>query len=174
MKRFVIADTHFGHENIIKYCNRPFFNAIEMDEYIIQKWNSVVGKNDVVWFLGDFALTSKERTIEIGQKLQGNKRMVLGNHDHFSEQVYKDAGFNFVSKWPVLIDDCIVLSHAPIKMASENAPFFNIFGHVHDNLEYPSLSKTGACVSIERLGYLPIEIEEVLARREKICENNSL
>lgn len=171
MKRFVIADTHFCHENIIVYCNRPFRDSREMDEYIIQQWNSVVGADDIVWFLGDFALASKDKIIEIGQKLRGNKRMILGNHDHASESIYKAAGFNFVSRWPVIIDDFIILSHAPIKMESQTPQFFNIFGHVHDNMEFPTLSKTGACVSIERLGYFPIEIEEILALKAKIDEN---
>lgn len=45
---YFIADTHFKHANIIKYCNRPFKNTYEMNEYIIQKWNSVVKKDDTV------------------------------------------------------------------------------------------------------------------------------
>ena len=45
---YFIADTHFNHENIIKYCNRLFKNTYEMNEYIIQKWNSVIKKDDTV------------------------------------------------------------------------------------------------------------------------------
>ena len=55
---FIIADHHFHHENIIKYCNRPFKSAEEMNSYMIHKWNSVVSEKDIVYHLGDFALAS--------------------------------------------------------------------------------------------------------------------
>ena len=50
---YFIADTHFNHANIIKYCNRPFKNTDEMNKYIIRKWNSVVKETDTVYHLGD-------------------------------------------------------------------------------------------------------------------------
>lgn len=59
-----IGDTHFNHTNIIQYCDRPFTNVEEMNDYIIQQWNSVVGKNDTVYHLGDFALQSRKETIK--------------------------------------------------------------------------------------------------------------
>ena len=58
--KYFIADTHFNHENIIKYCNRPFQNSKEMNEYIVNKWNSVVTKNDIVYHLGDVGFGSTE------------------------------------------------------------------------------------------------------------------
>ena len=48
MKTYVIADTHFNHSNIIKYCNRPFNDVIDMNEKIINNWNKVVKKEDMI------------------------------------------------------------------------------------------------------------------------------
>lgn len=174
MKRFVIADTHFGHENIIKYCNRPFANAAEMDTYMIEVWNSIVGQDDVVWMLGDFALADKEKIRHLVRKLKGNKRLILGNHDRASENFYREAGFNFVSKWPVLIDDFVILSHAPLQYMSEECAFFNIFGHVHNDERYLDLSLAGACVSAERLNYRPVQLETIYSQLTKYAPNRGV
>ena len=63
--RYFIADTHFNHENIIEYCNRPFKNAKEMSEYIITKWNSVVTQKDIVYHLGDVGFETTEELKEL-------------------------------------------------------------------------------------------------------------
>jgi len=57
MSIFVTADHHFGHANIIKFCNRPFKNADGMDKAMIRAWNLTVGHDDTVYHLGDFTLT---------------------------------------------------------------------------------------------------------------------
>ena len=62
---YFIADTHFNHENIIKYCDRPLSNAKEMNEYIIQKWNSVVNEDDIVYHLGDVGFGTTEMLKEL-------------------------------------------------------------------------------------------------------------
>ena len=55
-----IADLHFGDENIIAYDNRPFLSVSEMNEALIERWNRVVGKDDLTWILGDFCMGSTE------------------------------------------------------------------------------------------------------------------
>lgn len=81
MKHFACSDTHFGHKNIIRYCNRPFSSVDEMNEHMIMKWNSVVSDEDTVWFLGDFAFLKLEETFAIFDRLRGQIKIVPGNHD---------------------------------------------------------------------------------------------
>lgn len=159
-KVFFIADLHLGHENIIQYCDRPFKSVDEMNDALIKNWNKTIGKEDKVFVLGDFALGSKEQIIQWGKALKGNKTLILGNHDRASKTTYFEAGFKEVIKYPILWSDYFILSHAP-KYLSEVSPFFNIYGHVHDDPKYIDVCKTSACVSVERIGYKPISFEEL-------------
>lgn len=78
---YFIADTHFNHENIIKYRNRPFKNSQEMNEYIIKKWNSIVKENDIVYHLGVVGFGTTEMLKDIVGRLNGIKILLRGNHD---------------------------------------------------------------------------------------------
>lgn len=84
VRKFYVADTHFGHSRIIESCGRPFSSTGEMDEYMIREWNSVVGYNDIVYHLGDFAmgLQDEDRIQGIFNRLNGRKALILGNHDY--------------------------------------------------------------------------------------------
>ena len=87
-RTFVTSDTHFGHENIIRYANRPFANWRMMGEAMIERWNSRVAADDVVYFLGDFAMGpgAKDDYVEqVLRRLNGDKIGVLGNHDQPSK-----------------------------------------------------------------------------------------
>jgi calcineurin-like phosphoesterase family protein len=79
---FVTSDTHFGHTNIIDYASRPFLDSKEMDECLIDNWNSVVRKNQTVFHLGDFAFGNVDYQRKILSKLNGDIHFVRGNHDH--------------------------------------------------------------------------------------------
>src|ERR1700678_3730056 len=78
MTNFYISDTHFDHAKIITLCNRPFANVDEMNETMVQRWNSVVTSEDTVHFLGDFAW--KRHSYWAGQ-LNGHIIFYKGNHD---------------------------------------------------------------------------------------------
>lgn len=162
-KIFLIGDCHFGHRNIIKYCNRPFMDVEDMTRKQISYWNSVVGKNDIVYVDGDFALCGKQKIIEIGNQLNGHKRLILGNHDGASIATYHEAGFEFVYNHPIVLDDFYIVSHIPMVGISENAPFANIFAHVHDDPTYRDCSCRSFCVSAERINYTPIWFEDIKA-----------
>ncbi len=79
---FFVSDTHFGHANIIKYCQRPYATVQEMNDSLIENWNRIVKPNDVVWHLGDFAFMQINPFTDVLKRLNGQINVVLGNHDH--------------------------------------------------------------------------------------------
>lgn len=79
--RYFTSDTHFGHQNIIKYSNRPFNDFHHMDEIIVANWNAIVGPTDVVFHLGDVALGDSTRWQNILPRLMGYEILIVGNHD---------------------------------------------------------------------------------------------
>lgn len=162
-KVFFIADTHFGHKNIIAYENRPFATVEEMDKELIRLWNETVQQDDTVFLLGDFSFYNKERSAEICRQLQGNKLLVLGNHDGHPPQWYRDCGFQEVYNYPIIYAGFWMLSHEPLYI-NQNMPYGNIFGHVHGNPAYADASSNSCCVSLERTGYRPLEFDEVKRR----------
>jgi len=166
---FLIADTHFGHANIIKYENRPFPDPDAMTESLINLWNSVVSKNDDVYLLGDFSMYNKERSTEICRRLNGRKILIMGNHDDKSVQYYLDCGFYMVSKHPVILENYWILSHEPMYV-NDNMPYANIYGHVHGSAQYSTYSAQSCCVCVERTGYKPIPFEDI---KEKISSLNN-
>lgn len=159
-KTFFIADTHFGHDAIISYENRPFKNVDEMTNTLIDNWNNVVCDEDIVFLLGDFSAYEKEMNISICQKLNGRKILVMGNHDTENEKYYYDCGFESVSSYPIIYQNFWILSHEPMYV-NTNMPYANIFGHVHGNPLYTDYSKQSFCVSAERIKYTPIEFGEM-------------
>jgi len=87
MSIFFTSDTHFGHENIIKYCKRPFANAAEMDKALIRNWNRVVGPHDLVYHLGDFAVGGGPAGPYLDQ-LNGRIILIHGNHDERIDHLF--------------------------------------------------------------------------------------
>ena len=69
-----IADLHLGHENMAK--KRGFSSAEEHDEYVVEMWNSVVGKRDVTYILGDVTM-EKKTSYALLERLNGIKHVVL-------------------------------------------------------------------------------------------------
>lgn len=158
---FFIADTHFSEENIMRYENRPFENADEMNREIVSRWNCVVNEEDEVYVLGDFGAAGQEAAM-LGQ-LKGRKYLVKGNHDVKSNQYYRDAGFEEVYDCPVIIKDFWILSHEPLYV-NTNMPYANLFGHVHNSPIIRTFSKQHYCVSVERTNYAPVSFDEIACR----------
>ena len=86
MTNWYTADTHFGHDNVIKFCNRPFRSANHMDAVLMQNLWTMVGPKDVLWIIGDFAHGPKSKDSDwltkLFAKLPGaEKHLIVGNHD---------------------------------------------------------------------------------------------
>ena len=163
---FFIADLHFSDNSIIEYENRPYDSIEKMNEDLIMKWNKVVTNEDIIFILGDFGFSNNEKLIEIGNKLQGKKTLITGNHDTESNEFYFKCGFENVYNFPIIFDDFWILSHN-LMYINKNMPYGNIFGHVHDNPAIKDFSKQSFCVSVERINYAPISFEEIKKRVSK-------
>ena len=74
------SDPHYGHENVIKYCNRPFRSIGQMDRVFINNWNELVKPTDKIAVIGDFSLSMKP-VLDVTPQLNGEKYLFVGNHD---------------------------------------------------------------------------------------------
>jgi len=171
MKRFVIADLHLGHENIIKYCNRPFKDVAHMNETILNNWNTVVSNDDLVYVLGDFSMKfDQEKTKAILNRLNGRKILVMGNHDTRKPLWYLEAGFEQATRKPIMVEPGVILMHEPFNDPGEYVQFAYkyIFGHIH-NKEH-EMEKFGncKCVSVERINYKPIDLDKLLKEMDPL------
>lgn len=91
--RYFVSDLHFSHTNVISYCNRPYASTHEMNLAIIDQWNSQVGPEDEVYFLGDFGIVKKKILDEkFVSKLNGKKHAIIGNHDSGYNTLHKKEG----------------------------------------------------------------------------------
>lgn len=159
------ADFHFGHNNIITYCNRPFKNTTEMNNTLIKNFNKTVGKNDIVYILGDLSFLNTPSTTEIVKHLNGFKILIKGNHDHKSNTAYRKMGFNEVYDKPIILNNLFILSHEPLNSLMLGG-FLNIHGHTHNASE--NTLPNQFCVSVEMTDYKPISLVDIRCHLEKL------
>ena len=152
---WVYADPHFWHTNIIRYADRPFKTVEEMNSALIKNHNNTVSKHDKVFILGDFALADKEKTANIIQQLQGTLILIMGNHDQRSYKWWLEAGFDQVSKYPIVVDTYTILSHEPIWIEI-GGRYYNIHGHLHN---YILDLNRYMNVCVETTDYKPINLD---------------
>lgn len=164
---FPILISHFQHENILSFRDkdgnliRPeFSNVKEMDECLIENWNSVVKPGDKIWHLGDVFFGNFDTYRDnIHCKLNGQKRLLLGNHDE-NNQIFK----LFQKVQVIRRFDDFVCSHIPMHKFScynhrKEKTMVNVHGHTHNN----DVGDFGYVnISCEKTGYKPIHYEDVL------------
>jgi len=131
MTRWYTADTHLGHTNILKYCNRPWDNVTRMNEAIIDNINEICNEDDELWILGDIALGQLRDSLDYIQFIKPEVHAIIGNHDRCfiranateakiakaerSRQPYLNAGIVSLQTETrhLLGDHEVVLSHFP-------------------------------------------------------------
>lgn len=166
---YVIGDHHFFHNNIISYTRSQFHDVLEMNRHIIEQHNHVVGKDDIVIFLGDFSF--KNGFIQsILEQMNGHKYLIGGNHDAKNlEKNYPTLGFEGVYVTPIKIQDHY-LSHEPLTEGNRLDLQFklilqefqkciqgvNYHGHIHEKDYF--ISNNYCNVSCEAVDYLPLLI----------------
>ena len=158
------SDTHFDHSRIIELSYRPFNTSEEMNETIINNWNSKVTKGDTVYFLGDFAWKKPEPYL---WRLNGNIEFIKGNHD--SKKI--KAPCMMTIKPEGLLDEygnkrLIVLCHYPMR-SWKNSHFasWHLFGHHHGQLEPYGLSFD---IGVDTNKFYPYSLDDIKEKMETI------
>lgn len=166
--KFVAADLHLGHANIVKFLRedgsklRPFETIAEHDETIVVNWNNVVGPKDTVYVLGDVVI-NRRALPHIG-RLNGDKVLVKGNHDIFHLHEYA-AYFRDIRAY--IVGYGAIFSHVPIHPDSLARFKYNVHGHTHSNIvrKFPgNPDPRYVCVSMEHINYTPLSIEQLRKR----------
>lgn len=175
-KLFITSDLHFNHFNICKYCHRPFENRADMNQALIDNWNSVVPEDGIVVCCGDFALphkTSYKDYINIMSKLNGKIYLCRGNHDRIPlgdvPDDIKEANPDFGL---VTVQDIMTIQVEGITILACHYPMlsyptdYQVFGHIHtlsdgtcygiDGDVNARLRKTQYDVGVDQNNYTPV------------------
>jgi calcineurin-like phosphoesterase family protein len=165
-EKWFISDTHFFHENIIKFCNRPFINAEHMNEFMISEWNNCVSPQDKVYHLGDVALGAggnEGRLANLLRRLNGHKRLIVGNHDNLKSSALQ-TNFQKIDLWKGFKTEGFTCVHIPLEIDQLRDGDVCVHGHIHDNL------KKGRYINVcvEHTKYRPMHMDEILERIKQL------
>lgn len=136
------ADAHLGHTNIIKYCNRPFANADEMNRTIIDNINAIIQPDDTYWHLGDLAWKIDDLKWFISQVNCNHINWLLGNHDvHVTKKNLDDIPKITIYKGYVdlrIEKQAVTLCHFPMRSwQAKSHGAWHLYGHVHGRILDP-------------------------------------
>lgn len=161
---FVVSDTHFGHENILKFRDsntnelvRNFSDVHDMNEYMVQRWNAVVNDDDIVYHLGDVYFG---RGHEVLGRLKGRKRLLLGNHDNGKCQKLHKY-FQKIGMWRMFPEYNCLLTHVPVHESGLYKVQYNLHGHIHQNA---SPTPRHINCSVEVQDYMPKLITDLVPK----------
>lgn len=150
---FFTADEHYGHYNIIKYCNRPFNSVEEMDYTIIDNHNKVVNQQDITIHAGDFTLKQKDIANNYIKKLNGSHIFLGGSHDRWLSR-------NVNTIWEKEIDNqyVIVCHYAMRTWARSHYNSWQLYGHSHGRLM--PIGKQWD-IGVDNNNFFPLSFDEI-------------
>lgn len=165
-KTYILSDTHLFHNRIIEYEKRPFSSVEEMNEVIVNNWNSVVRSVDKVIHLGDVTFGTVGQA-QIIKKLSGYKILVKGNHDRSLVRMcdlgFQEAHNNLLLETPL---GKVLCSHKPIKAPT----LINFHGHTHSSYKFRSEENyKWINFSAENWNYTPVLLEDVCIKFQEWC-----
>lgn len=168
---YFTSDTHFGHKNILQFCNRPWETVEEMNEALINNWNSIVKENDIVFHLGDVQLGGGNQLMDsIFPRLNGHIILILGNHDpHNLKPRHLDLIDATYEQLTIVIDGILcTLTHCPHGIPGKDPKHqFNLHGHLHSINNIPSeectvkLRENHYDVGVDNNNYFPISFNNI-------------
>jgi calcineurin-like phosphoesterase family protein len=168
---WVLSDPHLGHNNIIKYCDRPFANVDAMNNALIHNYLDVVKPTDVVIFGGDIAFMGKDKVNAILGRLPGYKIQIVGNHDiNRDGQVIEYAVDERHICYVVDVIDGdmefqLLFTHYPMDVVPPNC--VNVAGHIHNNHANP----WNIIICVEHTNYAPMNLKTVIQKARTYLEN---
>lgn len=165
---YFTADQHYGHHNIIKYCNRPFKSIVEMDELLIKNHNEVVTKFDTVIHVGDFTLSTKHHEInKLVKRLNGQHVFLMGSHDRWLN------GTKATQIWEKNIEgQHVVACHYAMRVwPRSHYGAWHVFGHSHGNLA--SFGKSWD-VGVDNNNFTPVSFEQLKSIMKILPDNFNL
>lgn len=173
------SDTHFYHENILRFCSRPYGTIEEMNDVLVRNWNETVPPDGVVFHLGDFAFGGAREWNDILSRLNGKIYLILGNHDIKQAQQSFMSRFAHVTQQMIIRvgGQSIVLNHNPfLCYGGAYRNVWQLFGHVHSGplshqgKDLPRLSHLFARqydVGVDNNDFRPVSFREVKEIIEK-------
>lgn len=194
-KIFFTSDLHFGHENVIRFDNRPFDTVKEMDEEMIKHWNAKVGKGDIVYVLGDFIWkAATNEAVSIIRRLNGQIILIKGNHDRFLHNAAAKKALAGIKDYD---DICVTLEDGTTRrciLSHYFIPFYNghryqaihLHGHSHFTEESAEevritteLNEKGYDLKIYNVGcmywnYTPVTLDEILEKNTNEQANKNV
>lgn len=166
---FFTSDWHLYHKNVIRYCNRPFKNIDEMHKVLINNHNSVVGKDDIVWNLGDVTMASTSNIETINKsisKFNGIHHLIVGNHDDWKISSYEKVGFLTIHNAMWFKHDSLTfyLAHDPsvYNMIESDKNNILLCGHVHNLFKHLLPEKRVINVGIDVWNFFPVHLNNIL------------
>lgn len=155
------ADTHFGHANIIRFCDRPYKDVNHMDEMLLLNWNEVVGQDQVVFHLGDFSFKGKRNIPNLLNRLNGKVILIRGNHDHSGDLKHFDEVHDLAE---VEVErQRIIMCHYAMKVWNHSfRGSWHIYGHSHGTLAKDWNRKT-TDIGVDSWDYQPVSFHQLQA-----------